>query len=207
MRLSHFALLLAYVFSAAAALPARGGELALRADPAKSEFNLELGRAGVFKGLGDDHLIRVKQYECAVRLDEASPARSQVRLTIHTASLEVADPLLSAEKRAEVQKRMQGPDVLDIARYPEITFVSRSVVAAGEDQFRIEGDLTIRDATRPIVFEIRYARQANSREVSGEARVRQTGFGIKPVSAGGGTVKVKDEMKIVFYLVLVPASH
>jgi len=34
--------------------------------------------------------------------------------------------------------------------------------------------------------------------------IRQTAFGIRPVNVAGGTVKVKDEMKIVFDLVLAP---
>ena len=36
---------------------------------------------------------------------------------------------------------------------------------------------------------------------TGKARLRQTDFGIKPVSAGGGTVKVKNELGLDFRIV------
>ena len=178
----------------------------LRAEPAKSEFTIELGKAGLLKAFGDDHLIGVTDYLCEVLLDEQDLANSSVRIAIPTASLKVLDPKLADEKRAEVQKRMEGPDVLDVARFPEITFVSRRVKAAGNGRFQIEGDLKIRDTTRPIVLEVSLAPEATIHHARGEARIRQTSFGIRPVTAVGGTIKVKDEMKIVFDLVLVPVG-
>jgi hypothetical protein len=33
-------------------------------------------------------------------------------------------------------------------------------------------------------------------EYKGNAKLKQTDFGIEPVSAGGGTVKVKDEIEL-----------
>ncbi len=178
----------------------------LRAQPARGEFSIELGKAGLLKAFGDDHLIRVTDFRCDVLLDEQDLANSSVRIAIPTASLKVIDPKLAAEKRAEVQKKMEGPDVLDIARFPEIIFVSRGVKAVGNARFRVEGDLKIRDITRSVVLDVSLAPEAGIHHARGEARIRQTSFGIRPVTAVGGTIKVKDEMKIVFDVVLVPAS-
>ncbi len=202
MRTSLLAKLL--LVAALAAFPA-AAQVPLRADRAKSDFRIELGRAGLLKGLGDDHVIRVNDYDCMVALEEAAAARSTVQLKVRAASLEVLDPQLSAEKRAEVQKKMQGPEVLDVARYGEIRFVSRKVAPLGGDRFRLEGDLTLREATKPATFEVHLARESDALVATGEARVRLTDFGIRPPGAGGGMVKVKDEMKIAFRLVLVPA--
>lgn len=177
-----------------------------RAEPAKSEFRIELGKAGLLRAFGDDHLIRVTDYHCEVLLDEQDPVHSSVRITIPASSLKVIDPKLSAEKRAEVQKRMEGPEVLDIARFPEITFVSRGVNSLGHGRFRIEGDLKIRDTIRPVALEISLVPEGTVRRARGEARIRQTSFGIRPVTAVGGTIRVKDEMKIAFDLALVPAG-
>lgn len=195
---------LAYLL-AAPILPAQA-QVALRADPARSEFQIELGRAGLLKALGDDHLIRAGDYQCDVLLDEENPVRSSVRLVVRTSSLKVLDPKLSSEKRAEVQKRMQGAEILDVARFPEITFVSRKVTQVGYGRFRVEGDLTIRETTRAVSMEVTLGREEGVARISGGARIHQTAFGIQPVSAGAGTVKVKDEMKIVFQLLLVPAQ-
>ena len=186
--------------------PAFAAPVALRADPGSSKFAIELGKAGLFKAFGDDHLIHAINYRCEVLLDEEDMARSSVKLSISTASLKVIDPKLSAEKRAEVQKRMEGPEVLDIAHYPEITFISRGVNPLGKGRYRVEGDLKIRDTTRPVALEISLVPEGTIRHAQGEARIRQTSFAIRPVTAVGGTIKVKDEMKIVFDLTLVPVG-
>lgn len=181
-------------------------QITLHADLAKSELRIELGKAGLFKALGDDHRILARDYRCEVTYDEKNLENSSVRLTVPAAKLEVTDPWLSAEKRAEVQKKMEGPDVLDAGKYAEIRFVSRKITEAGAGRFQVEGDLTIRDATRPVKFDLVLRRPAGARVADGEARVRLTTFGIQPPSAGAGTVKVKDEMRIVFQLTLVPAQ-
>ena len=52
--------------------------------------------------------------------------------------------------------------------------------------------------TRSITIDV----HNNGRAYVGESRIRQTQFGIHPVSAAGGTVKVKDELKIDFVIVV-----
>jgi len=181
------------------------GPARYHADLARSDFRLELGKTGFLKAFGDDHLIRVTDYQCNVILNEQDLLQSSLRLTIPTNSLQVLDPGMQAGKRAEVQSRMQGPEVLDVAHYPEITFVSQRLTALGATRFQVEGDLKIRGVTKRVAMDVALTRVDSFWRVQGEARVRQTLFGIKPVSAGGGSVKVKDEMRIVFNLVLVPA--
>ncbi len=184
--------------------PATAAPVHLRAQPARSTFSIQLGKAGLFKVFGDNHLIGVSEYRCDVLLDEHDIGNSSVRIAIPAASLKVVDPKLAPKTRAEVQKRMEGPEVLDVARFPEISFVSQGLKAFGDGRFRVEGDLKIRDTTRPIVLEVSLAQEASLYRVRGEARIRQTAFGIRPLNVAGGTVKVKDEMKIVFDLVLAP---
>ena len=43
--------------------------------------------------------------------------------------------------------------LFDAARYPEITFTSTRVEAAGADRLKITGDLTIKGITRPVVLD------------------------------------------------------
>jgi len=182
-------------------------ETALRPDGTQSRFWLELGRAGLLKMFGDDHQIRVNRYDCLVLFDGHEPTRSSVQLLIHTDALEVLDPHLDPERRAEVQKRMEGPEVLDITRYPQITFSSRRVIPLRGFRYNVVGDLRIRDITRPVSFEVTFVQEDANWRATGEARVHQKPFGIQPVSAGAGMVKVKDEITIKFDLVLVPGQH
>ena len=193
------ALTLAIAFGAFAQAPVER-----TADPLRSEFRIELGRSGLLKALGDDHRIEVRNYRCEVFFAENAPQHSSVKLVIPAASLKVVDPDLSAEKRAEVQAKMLGPEVLDAENHGEISFRSRQITHVGGVRYRVEGDLMIRTEIHPAAFDVTLGRDAGTPVVTGEARVKLSTFRIKPPSAGAGTVRVKDEMRIVFRLVLVP---
>ena len=49
-----------------------------------------------------------------------------------------------------------GRDLLDAAAYPRMRFPSTAVQLAGPDVYRMTGDLTIRNVTRPVVLELTY---------------------------------------------------
>jgi polyisoprenoid-binding protein YceI len=116
--------------------------------------------------------------------------------------LRVLDPKESADDRAKVQKTMET-EVLRIAEFPQITFESTGVEAAGTDRFQVRGNLTIRGKSQPVVVPVALKRLSDGTyEVTGEYKFKQSAFGIKPISLGGGTVKVKDELRTEFDLFL-----
>ena len=173
----------------------------------KSTFRIELGKTGWLKALGDDHLIEIASYQCKAQFDPSSPARGAVELTVSARALRVLDPQLSEEKRQEVQKKMEGPEVLDLTRFPTIRFISRRIAPEGPNRFRMEGDLQLRESTRSVVFNLTLSPESGGYRARGEVPVRLTLFGIQPPSAGGGSVKVKDEMKVVFDMLLVAGNN
>ena len=71
------------------------------------------------------------------------------------------------------------------------------VEPAGTDRWRVAGRLTIHGQTRPVTVAVN--RQGGS--YRGSAAIKQRDFGIEPISIAGGTVKVKDEIKIEFDIV------
>lgn len=201
------ALCLAALPLIAQAPPPAQGPLHLRADPAQGEFALELNKAGLLKMFGDDHLIRVTNYQCDLLYDEQRPQDSSVRVLIPTAAIQVVDPGLDADKRAEVQQRMEGPEVLETPRYPQIVYLSTGVKPLGKGRFRVEGTLSIRQVQRPVTLEVELKpAEGGAYFATSEVKLRQTDFGIQPVSVAGGAVKVRDEMKVRFRLRLVPVG-
>jgi polyisoprenoid-binding protein YceI len=130
-----------------------------------------------------------------IHLDEDDPARSSVQVTIDAASIDTR-----SEQR---DAHLRSADFFAVEAYPELTFRSTRVEATGEDAFRVEGDLTIRDVTRPVVLEVE--RLGRSRtpwgtEVVGfEARTRieRDAFGVRwnqALETGG--VLVGNEVRI-----------
>jgi polyisoprenoid-binding protein YceI len=68
-----------------------------------------------------------------------------VEATIDAASIDTRD-----EQR---DGHLRSPDFLDVGRYPEMKFRSSKIEALDTGRFRLEGDLTIRDVTRPITLD------------------------------------------------------
>ena len=104
----------------------------------------------------------------------------------------------------KVQERMLGDDVLAVARYPAITFRSTSIAVAGrsesEIELRVTGELTIHGQTKSITVPVRARLDARSLTATGTFSVKQSDFGIKPISVGG-VVNVKDALSIHFTVI------
>jgi YceI-like domain len=187
-------------FALALALSAVAATASLRSegrpiDVERSTMTVLVYKSGLFSALADDHVIRAP-----IAAGSISPGgKPSVALSVRAGSLAVLDPKLPADKRAEVQTRMLGPEVLDSRKYPDITFTSTTIeqAAGGEDRWRVTGRLTIHGETRPVSFTV--ARQGG--RYRGTATLKQRDFGIEPISIAGGTVKVKDELKVEFDIV------
>ena len=159
-------------------------------DPARSTVTVSVAKSGLFSAFADNHTIRAPI--SAGTISDQEPL--SVTATVRTADLKVLDPGLSAGKRADVQMRMEGPEVLDIAKFPEIRFTSTSVQAERSNRWMVTGQLTIHGQTKTISFPV--IREQDT--YRGTVAVKQHDFGITPITVAGGTVKVKDELKIEF---------
>jgi len=160
-------------------------------DVARSSLTVHVFKAGFFSAFGHDHQIRAPIKAGWIDHGPASPG---IEFVVSTQAMTVLDPDLSSQKRAEVQETMQGPKVLDSAHFPEIRFRSISVRAAGRGRWLVEGELTLHGATQSLTVT---AEQKDGRYL-GVTGLRQRPFGMVPISVAGGTIKVKDEMRLEF---------
>lgn len=69
-----------------------------------------------------------------------------VEAIIDAASIDTAEPRRDGHLRS--------PDFLDAEKYPHLTFQSTAVRPLGKGRYLVKGDLTIRDETRPVSFEV-----------------------------------------------------
>jgi polyisoprenoid-binding protein YceI len=162
-------------------------------DAEKSTLTVSVYKSGLFSALADDHIVDAPLAEGTI--DEVSPW--SVSINVRAADLRVRDPNLSASKRADVQTRMVGPEVLDVEKFQSITFESTAIQPKGADSWTVAGRLTIHGQTRAVTF---VTTRTNGR-YRGSVAVKQRDFGINPISIAGGTVKVKDEVKVEFDVV------
>jgi len=172
-----------------------------RVVPEKSVLRIEVGKGGAF-GFVAGHTHEVEgRIQGRVTADASDLSRAEIQLTIRAADLRVSGKGEPPDDVPKVQERMLGPDVLDVARYPEITFRSRSVAVGGgrnaAADLRVTGELALHGRTKSITAPVRVQIDGGSLTASGTLTVKQSDFGIKPVSVGG-VVNVKDALTIHF---------
>jgi polyisoprenoid-binding protein YceI len=174
-------------------------------DAQQSKVEIHVGKEGAFKAFGHDHLISARQVSGQAEFDPQKIDRSSVTLRIPTKSITVVDPGESEKDRQEVQATMEGEKVLDVAKFPEITFTSSSVSAAKKTsdgwELTLAGKLNLHGVEKAVSFPLHIRADASELHGQGELSVLQTDYGITPVKVGGGTVKVKDKLKITFDIV------
>ena len=94
---------------------------------------------------------------------------------------------------------MRSAQVLDVDHYPRIHFQSAQVEARGTDHWIVHGNLDLHGQRHPVSVDV----ALKDGLYRGTATLKQTQFGITPVRLAGGTVKVKDEIKVDFSIALV----
>jgi polyisoprenoid-binding protein YceI len=161
-------------------------------DTERSVLTVRVYKAGAFSAFGHDHEIRAPIQKGA--FDEG---KATVDFAVTSRSLRVLDSDGSDKDRAEIQATMLGPKVLDSAKFPEIRFRSTEVTRVSEGRWTVHGDLALHGQTRPVVVDV----ERQDGRYRGSARLRQKEFGIKPVTAAGGAIKVKDEVRVEFEIV------
>src|SRR5581483_7692979 len=82
-------------------------------DAGRSTITVFVDKSGLFSAFADDHIIHAPIRSGRLSLDPPLA----VDISIASAALEVLDPKLEPAKRAEVQQRMLGPEVLDASRF------------------------------------------------------------------------------------------
>ena len=164
-------------------------------DVNKSSMKVRVFKSGAFSAFAHDHEIEAPIAEG--RID--SSAKPSVQLRVDSRKMRVLDPEIAADKRADIQHTMQGAGVLDVEKFPEISYQSTTVTKSGDAHWEVRGNLTLRGKKQPVVVEV----SLESGHYRGFASIKQSDLGIEPIRIAGGTVKVKDELKIEFDVVPV----
>jgi polyisoprenoid-binding protein YceI len=167
--------------------------------PAESQVDVEVGRGGLFKFAGHEHVIRIPVHGGDVTAVPGDLGASSVRLTFKTGESRVLSSGGPADDIPRIEEKMRGPAVLDAAAFPEASFVSRRVTGAyaetGATDLVVEGELRLRSVAWPLKVPVTVERKDGRLLASAKLSLRQTDLGIQPVSVAG-VVKVKNELQL-----------
>jgi polyisoprenoid-binding protein YceI len=161
-------------------------------DTQKSTITIHAGKAGLMSAAGHDHWVSAPIASGTIR----ESGTLHVEFKVAAAKMAVKpDPKVDEKTRAQIQKDMEEM-TLETLKYPEISFASSRIEKTGDGQWKVEGALTLHGVSKQVTVVVKSTGGA----YTGHAVLKQTDFGIKPVTVGGGLVKVKNEIDIDFQI-------
>ncbi|WP_433545511.1 YceI family protein [Streptomyces sp. CA-294286] len=172
------------------ALAALTGEYTV--DPSHSSIGFTVRHAMVTNVRGT-----FAEHEGTLRLNGSNPADSEARITVRIASIDTGV--------ADRDNHLRSADFFDAETFPEMTFRSTGAEQLGGDDYRITGDLTIKDVTRPLSIDLEF--NGTATDVYGNERVGFEGSATILRSDWGltwnaaletGGVMVSDKVKLNF---------
>jgi polyisoprenoid-binding protein YceI len=176
-------------------------------EPAQSRFTVSAFATGMLAGLGHNPTFAVGDYAGELVFDPAKPAEGSISLTVKADSLNVTNAS-SAKDRDEIETRMRQ-EVLESATHSEITYAGNITQAdeIAEGWYRVvfEGNLRVHgvQSRQSIDVQLRIAEGAAEVRSSGRCTLSQAKYRIKPVTALGGMIKLKDEVTVDFDIAFV----
>ena len=133
--------LLASALFAASPSPSHAQATTWQIDPAHSAATFSVRHLMISTVRGEFNGLKG-----AVNLDESDMTKSSVEVTIDATTINTREPRRDTH--------LKSPDFFDVATYPTMTFKSRQIAPAGSGRWRMTGDLTIRDVTKEVTFDV-----------------------------------------------------
>jgi len=145
------------------------------------------------------------EFEGRLHLDGTDPSKSTAELVIKVASINSA--------QAARDEHLLNDDFLAADKYPEITFRSTSAEALGGEDYRMQGDLTIKGVTRPVTLDLEYNGTAvdpygiSRVGFEGAATINRSDWGLTYNAAlETGGVLIGEKIKLTFDVSAVKAA-
>jgi polyisoprenoid-binding protein YceI len=167
-------------------------------DPAHTSLLFRVEHLGF-----SNYTARFKKSTAQLQFDPNNLAASQVTVVVDAKSLETDYP---DPATVDFNAELLGETWLNAAKYPEITFRSTSVEPTGARTMRINGELTLRGITKPMVLEARFNGGYRGHPMDPNARIgfsatgvlKRSDFGITyGIPAPGTKFGVSDEVNVI----------
>ncbi len=105
---------------------------------------------------------------------------------------------------------LKSADFFDAANHPKLSFKSTAIVGKGDNEYKVTGDLTIRNTTKPITLNVEFGGVQNDLygqtvagfEITGKINRQEYGLNWSAVTEAGGIV-VADDVKLIINAELV----
>jgi polyisoprenoid-binding protein YceI len=171
-------------------------------DPASSRFTVQAFAAGMLSGLGHSPTFAIRDFTGELRFTPDALAEAFFHLAVTADSLTLTDAV-SPKDREEIERTMHR-EVLETATYPEIVFQTTAIkadkVVEGWYRLQLAGELCLHGVKKVHTVEAQLRLSEDRGRLSGRSTLSQAAYRIKPVSALGGLIRLKDELRLEFDL-------
>jgi polyisoprenoid-binding protein YceI len=185
------------------AAPAATAPKPPKADIPAGDYTLDKSHASLVFSLShlgfSNYTASFADFDAKLHFDQANAAASTLDVTIDPKSLTLPNP------PPGFHDTLIGPQWLNAATYPAITFKSTKVETTGPDAGKVTGDLTLHGVTKPVALDVTYNGGYAGHPMDPHARIgfsakgafKRSDFGIAfGVPAPGTTMGVGDEVQV-----------
>lgn len=187
----------------AKARPTKSAPRTFTFDAATGEINVILTQEGLISRRYPTHRVVAKTFTGNISLPK-DETKMTAALEAEAKEMTNVDAAMGDFERKEFHAVLRNT-VLEADKFPTIKFagVSVSELKKTGDQrtFTLNGDLTLHGVTKRVAFPVTATINATELRAAGEAKLKQSDFGMKPFEKGLGLIKIGDELKVTFTVV------
>jgi len=172
-------------------------------DARTSRFTVQAFATGILSAMGHNPKIDIRSFSGEMNFNPETAEGGGLRLKMQANSLSVLDDISDKDRRE--MERIMNEQVLEMAKYPDILYeASIASIQRLENALysaTLDGNLSFHGVTRTQPVTARIVELGEMLRASGEFTLRQSDYGIKPISVAGGAMKVKDELRFSFEMI------
>ena len=166
-------------------------------DPAHSDISFKVKHLMIATATG-----LFKTFDATLEIDEENFENAQVSFEADVDSIDT--------KNEQRDAHLKSDDFFNAAQYPKLTFKSTKIEKVSDSEFKLTGDLTVRDITKPVVLSVDYngkvidpwGMERMGFEATGKINRKEFGLKWSAVTEAGGLV-VADDVKLVLNVEMV----
>ncbi|HEY3487969.1 MAG TPA: YceI family protein [Gammaproteobacteria bacterium] len=186
-----------------------------RIDTASSSARILVYRAGLISSLGHNHIVLTRDIRGELWLQaETDDSKFHLVLPVNSFIVDPADlraqggadfsSVPSSADIAGTRRNMLGEKILNAARYPDIEIWSERIHGSGGSNRSADIIVAARGTLSRITMPMEIKIEKEKITATGKFILKQTDIGIAPFSVLMGTLAIRDELEIEYFLTASP---
>ncbi len=150
-----------------------------------------------------NYTARFKKFDATLQFDPNNLAASSVSASVDVSSLETDYP---EPDKHDFNKQLRGPEWLDAAKFPQMTYRSKKITVTAGNRLHIDGELELHGIKQPVALDAIYNGGYAGHPMDPHARIgfsahgglKRSQFGIAyGIPEPGSTMGVGDAVEII----------